>query len=336
MVTKYKVIILDDDTYRSQQYVDQLNMRGFDAATTDSIPKVLELATFEEYDAFILDIQMNDTTSVFSSTETYGGWATGLALYHKLRDIRTDVKMVALTYSNLPEAVEWFTHDESVDYFNKEEYNPKNFPEALYHSLNHYYENIEDYWYDDSKKCFAEYPYESYILDSLTINGVFIIVQQICQQFKKLVEENGLCELLYDNNKKNAKHERAAQQLFFGIADSYCTANNIDLTRESNVGRGPVDFKLSKGSIEKVLVEVKLTSNEQLKHGIETQLPIYMAQEKTQKAIYLVIDNGHPRALENFYKFHNNLDPKVKQSIPFVVIDGILNKESASKASRMS
>lgn len=187
-------------------------------------------------------------------------------------------------------------------------------------------------WYVVAKKYVLQYPFEPSILKPLTMNDVFTVVQQICQQFKKLVEDNGLCELLYDNDKKNAKYERAAQQLFFGIADSYCIANNIDLTRESNVGRGPVDFKLSKGAIGKVLVEVKLTSNGQLKHGIETQLPIYMTQEKAQKAIYLIIDNGHRRALENFYKFYNDLDSKIKKSILFVVIDGVLNKESASKA----
>ncbi|AKA68759.1 hypothetical protein [Clostridium scatologenes] len=54
------------------------------------------------------------------------------------------------------------------------------------------------------------------------------------------------------------------------------------------------------------------------------------------KAIYLIIDNGHPWALENFYRFHNNLPSKIKQNIPFVVIDGVLNKESAIKASGMS
>lgn len=188
-------------------------------------------------------------------------------------------------------------------------------------------------WYAAAKKYVYEYPFEPSILNPLTLNDVFAVVQQICQQFKKLIEENCLCELLYDNDKKNAKHERAAQQLFFGIADSYCIANNIDLTRESNVGRGPVDFKLSKGAKEKVLVEVKLTSNGQLKHGIETQLLIYMEQEKTQKAIYLIIDNGHSQALMNFYEFHNNLDEKIKHGILFIVIDGTINKKSASKAS---
>ena len=41
------------------------------------------------------------------------------------------------------------------------------------------------------------------------------------------------------------------QAIFFGVADSYCDANNIDLTKEGNNGRGPVDFKLSRGANDK-------------------------------------------------------------------------------------
>lgn len=103
------------------------------------------------------------------------------------------------------------------------------------------------------------------------------------------------------------------------------------MSRECNGGRGPVDFKLSRGAIDKVAVEVKLTSNGQLKHGIEKQLPIYMEQENTHRAIYLIIDNGHPRSLENFFKFYNNLDMQLKAKIDVIVIDGTF-KPSASNA----
>ena len=134
----------------------------------------------------------------------------------------------------------------------------------------------------------------------------------------------------YNKLNRKPKHESAAQLLFFGISDSYCNANNVDLTRESNAGRGPVDFKLSRG-LEKFIVEVKLTSNKQLRHGIETQVPIYMKQEKTKKALYLIIDNGNSKALENFMQFYNELDAKIKNKISYIVIDGT-KKESASKA----
>jgi len=187
-------------------------------------------------------------------------------------------------------------------------------------------------WYSASKKYARNYPCALVLGTNPTVEDLFAVVQQICRQFERLVEDNGLWELLYDRDKKTAKPERAAQQLFFGIADAYCTTNDIDLSREPNAGRGPVDFKLSHGSEGKVLVEVKLTSNPQLKHGIATQLPIYMEQEKTRRAIYLIVDTGNAPALKAFHIFYDKLDAKIKDRIPFLVVDGTAHKSSASKA----
>lgn len=183
-------------------------------------------------------------------------------------------------------------------------------------------------WYSTAKDYVEEHPL---IFSDQKISSnldVFDAVMEICLKFKKLIENNGLWELLYDNEKRKTKHERAAQLLFFGIADGYCTANNLDLTRESNAGRGSVDFKLSTGANYKVVVEVKLTSNPQLIHGLEKQLPIYIKQEKAQKGVYLIIDNGHPKRLENFVDYFQKI--VVSNQLPFIIVDGTPNKKSAS------
>ena len=91
------------------------------------------------------------------------------------------------------------------------------------------------------------------------------------------------------------------------------------MSREINNGRGFVDFKLSRGANEKVLVEIKLTSNDQLQHGFTTQVPIYMKQEKTQKAIYLIIDNGHRVALESFVEMYNHQLKEVKLCLASII-----------------
>jgi len=185
-------------------------------------------------------------------------------------------------------------------------------------------------WLAAAREYVSEYPLSLSESPLDTIKDVLSVTRMICDQFKSLIEDNGLSKLLY-NSDGTPKHESAAQLLFYGIADSYCDANNIELTKEGNNGRGPVDFKLSRGSKEKVIVETKLTSNSQLRHGIETQLPIYMKQEKTEQAIYLIIDNGHPKALENFISFYNGLDKETKDKISYMVIDAT-KKPSASKA----
>lgn len=182
-------------------------------------------------------------------------------------------------------------------------------------------------WYRISKQKVRDYPLE--LIQPHSIEELHKVVDRICQQFKKLVEDNGLWRLLYDDNVP--KHESAAQLLFFGIADAYCIANNVDLSREVHNGHGPVDFKLSVGAKQKILIEIKLTSNPQLMHGFKKQLPLYMAQENTEKAIYLVIDNGHRKRLDTFQDYYNALNIEDRKKVKYVLIDGNI-QESASKA----
>lgn len=182
-------------------------------------------------------------------------------------------------------------------------------------------------WYKISKEQVNNYPLD--LIQPTDIVEMETVVKKIYQQFKRLIEENGLWRLLYDDDKP--KHESAAQLLFFGIADAYCLANNIDLSREVHNGHGPVDFKLSKGATQKILIEIKLTSNPQLMHGFKKQLPLYMKQENTERAIYLVIDNGHRKQLDAFQDYYNSLKPKDRKKIKYISIDGS-KQESASKA----
>ena len=59
------------------------------------------------------------------------------------------------------------------------------------------------------------------------------------------------------------------------IAPSVENATEYDVNREVNNGRGPVDFKVSKGSKDTTLVEFKLASNTKLKKNLENQVEIY-------------------------------------------------------------
>lgn len=184
-------------------------------------------------------------------------------------------------------------------------------------------------WYKTAKKFVEEHPLELKLKSSPSLDEVFALVEKMCEHFKVLIEDNQLCKLLYDKNGKR-KHESAAQLLFFGIANSYCTANNIDITPESDAGRGPVDFKFSGGAHNKVLVEVKLTSNPNLSKGYKNQLPIYLKAEKSLKGIYLVIHNMEisDQRWQNFINLTNQSGLKNLKMIDVNAIP----KDSASKS----
>lgn len=146
-------------------------------------------------------------------------------------------------------------------------------------------------WYRASREVVTNSPLKLSLPETPEKRDVEAVVLAICEHFRTLIEDNQLCHLLYDANDK-PKHESAAQLLFFGIAQAYCEANDVDLTAESDAGRGPVDFKTSRGYTDKVLVEVKLTTNKNLISGFQNQLPIYQKAEKPARGVYLVIHNG--------------------------------------------
>ena len=185
--------------------------------------------------------------------------------------------------------------------------------------------NGEIKWYYIAKEIVKNNPMT--IKESI---NVYEITKVICNQFKYLIEEKGLWRSLYDDNGKPL-NENHSQMLFFGIADTYCKANNIEISRENNNGNGPVDFKLSIGYYNKTIVEVKKSSNPQLSHCYEVQIPIYMKQEEVEKAIYLFIDLGdHDIRVKNF---KNEMNKYKNTKIELIEIDG-RKKESASKRNK--
>ena len=142
------------------------------------------------------------------------------------------------------------------------------------------------------------------------------------------MEKNGLWYLLWHDGKP--RHEKAAQRLFFAVADAYCKANGLDISPEIDSGAGPVDFKFSSGYEARVLVEIKLSTGKVV-HGYTTQLEAYKDAEGTTRAIYLVVDVGGMRKkLETIMATRN---AHVIQGLPasrIVVVDGEM-KPSASR-----
>lgn len=119
------------------------------------------------------------------------------------------------------------------------------------------------------------------------------LVRTIIEQFRQLIEQNGLWRLLWNEEQTKSRREKAAQLIFFATALSYCEANNLDVTPEADAGAGPVDFKISQGNDLKILVELKKSTNRALLSGYTEQLEAYKASEKTVNAHYVVIDFGN-------------------------------------------
>jgi hypothetical protein len=91
-----------------------------------------------------------------------------------------------------------------------------------------------------------------------------------------------------------------------------------------------VDFKIVSNSA-RALVEVKLTSNSNLVRGYTDQLPAYGEAERTEKLVYLVVDNGGPPSrLKALREVVADRSRKGQPAPHLIVIDGT-KQASASK-----
>jgi hypothetical protein len=173
-------------------------------------------------------------------------------------------------------------------------------------------------------------------VDDHTPASVKAVVDQVVGQYKALIEENGMWTTLYDDKKYEDKlplHEHQAQKIFYGIASSYCNANRLDISPETNSGHGPIDFKISYGKPAKILVEIKLTSNPQIDHGLNVQLPKYESAEKPYATYLIVVSVSHPERnyLEKLTKAIVEKD-KNKAPLPEIIYINGNKQKPASKA----
>jgi hypothetical protein len=83
--------------------------------------------------------------------------------------------------------------------------------------------------------------------------------------------------------------ERYAQALLRTAIFQLCRVFDVDFSGEPNAGRGPVDFKLSRGWDMRALIEMKRTNNSRFWHGIAAQLPEYMAAEQVNCGYFVVL-----------------------------------------------
>ncbi len=113
------------------------------------------------------------------------------------------------------------------------------------------------------------------------------IIAKLIAEFQFYVKEKKGNKLLWLGD--TPAPELNAQILFDLLTDQYSRLADINTDREIETGRGPVDFKFSKGQKYQALLEVKRATNNQLEHGLEKQLPTYLHADRVRIGFYVVI-----------------------------------------------
>lgn len=145
--------------------------------------------------------------------------------------------------------------------------------------------------------------------------------------FRQYVENQDGWKLINKPGEAKPFSRESDVQLFFGLI---FFGTQFDINREPNNGRGPVDFKVSKGAADKTLIEFKLASNAQLKRNLKKQIEIYETANGTRASVKVIVcytERDQTRAMTILDEL------KLTNEESVVVIDARSdNKLSGSKA----
>lgn len=101
---------------------------------------------------------------------------------------------------------------------------------------------------------------------------------------KHVIEDQDGYKLFYANGKP-IKRESDLQVIYRLV----WYGSPLDVNREVNNGRGPVDYKVSLGVKNTTLIEFKLASNSKLKQNLAKQVEVYKAASETDHAIKVIL-----------------------------------------------
>lgn len=126
------------------------------------------------------------------------------------------------------------------------------------------------------------------------------------------------------------RREKSLQRLLHLSGKYYCSTNNIDMSFEANEGPGPVDLKISRG-MDKTVVEIKLSSNEDYMHGYEEQIEKYAKAEETDKRIFVYVKVVNPIRDKKIEQRHIERTESFENPPLLFVIDSQIQKTASKK-----
>ncbi len=149
-------------------------------------------------------------------------------------------------------------------------------------------------------------------------------VAHVVELYRQFNEEQAGWKLLWNDDGRE-KPEEAAQLALLGVARNYCRTFGVELDREVNFGRGPVDFKLNTGASARLLIEAKKLHNGDFWNGLELQLPSYQKSDGTNAGWLLALryrsDGVSKTRPMDLRRRVGELNKKLGTDIAFTVID---------------
>lgn len=160
------------------------------------------------------------------------------------------------------------------------------------------------------------------------------LLLEALKNFKHFVEDQRGWSLLWDTAKDKPKPEEAIQLLFLGMAQHYFRMFGVELDREVELGRGPVDFKLSKGTPVRLVLEMKKDTSGAFWNGLDNQLATYMKGDNSAEGWFIAIRFSETKAgsdkIDALPRRVREASARCGAHVGYFVIDA-RKKDSASK-----
>lgn len=120
----------------------------------------------------------------------------------------------------------------------------------------------------------------SFIVEEKEIKTSIQAAEDVLNIFKDWIENNRGWNTILET--ESSKREKVVQRLIHLGAKHYIQSNCLDISFEPDAGRGPADFKVSRGN-DITVGEIKLSSNGQYLHGYTVQIEEYADAEGTKQ-----------------------------------------------------
>jgi hypothetical protein len=147
--------------------------------------------------------------------------------------------------------------------------------------------------------------------------------------FRREVEVGHAWKLVASSNSDHHSREHDFQNLFEVVCNVASNDFDVSVDPQSDHGAGTVDLCITKGAADPCCVELKLSRNPNLVHGLEVQLPAYMESKGATVGRYVVLctdDGPTPDLVESKLA---GVAARNGQTIEHVVVDG-RSRKSAS------
>jgi hypothetical protein len=187
-------------------------------------------------------------------------------------------------------------------------------------------------WYEPTKEYVAGHPIDASPPE--TRDELRDLLVKVLEQFKRLVEQQRGWELLW-NSDGTEKDESAAQLVFLGIAQNYLRLFDVEIDREVELGRGPCDFKIARGTSCRMILEVKKVHNSKFWNGLADQLPSYLRSDDAPEGWFVAIQyrgtRGSRQRLLELPRMVTQAAERCGKDLRYPVIDGRSDPPSVSR-----